>query len=147
MLFQAKGEVDAADNEEYAANYEVKAALLEEATPILEITDRRAAREKLADIQRRWDEVGRVPRENFKATEDRLRAIEQHVRKLDDDHWQKSNPERQARSQGMHSQLTEAIEKLEAERAAAEARGDKRAVKEAEEALEARRVWLGAIGN
>ncbi len=147
VLFQAKGEVDAADNEEYAANYEVKAALLEEATPILEITDRRAAREKLADIQRRWDEVGRVPRENFKATEDRLRAIEQHVRKLDDDHWQKSNPERQARSQGMHSQLTEAIEKLEAECAAAEARGDKRAVKEAEEALEARRVWLGAIGN
>ncbi len=47
----------------------------------------------------------------------------------------------------MSSQLQEAIEKLEAEVAAAEKAGDKKAAKEAADALEARRAWLSALGG
>lgn len=147
VLFQAKGEIDAAENEELSGNLTAKEALLEEAQPILQITDRRVAREKLGDIQRRWDEIGRVPRDRFKGIEDRLRHIEQHVRKLDDEHWNSSDPEKKARSEGMHAQLHDAIAKLEAERDEATARGDDRGARKAAEALEARRAWLQALGG
>lgn len=147
MLFQAKAEVDARDNEEFQANLKSKLAILDDAQPILEMTDRKAAREKLTDIQRRWDEVGRVPRANFREVEDRLRAVEQHVRKLDDEHWANSNPEKQARQSGMAAQLNDAIAKLEKELADAKASGDERAIREAQEALSARQSWLKVIGG
>jgi len=146
VLFEAKGEVVARENEEYSANLEAKEALLAEAQPILAMSDRRQARELLSSIQERWDGIGRVPRDRFKEIEERLRQIEQHVRRLDDEHWQRSNPERQARSEGMHSQLNEAIAKLEAELAAATAKGDARAEAKAREALEARKAWRAALG-
>lgn len=147
VLFQAKAEVDARDNEEFQANLKSKLAILDDAQPILEMTDRKAAREKLTDIQRRWDEVGRVPRANFREVEDRLRAVEQHVRKLDDEHWANSNPEKQARQSGMAAQLNDAIAKLEKELADAKASGDERAIREAQEALSARQSWLKVIGG
>lgn len=147
VLFQAKNEVDAQVNEEFQENLERKQALLDEAAPILEMTDRKQARARLADIQRRWEEIGRVPRERFKQIEDGLRRIEQHVRKLDEEHWDRSNPEKRARSENMHAQLTEAIEKLEAELEAARASGNAKAIARAEEALAARRAWLAALGT
>lgn len=147
VLFQAKAEVDARDNEEFQANLKSKLAILDDAQPILEMTDRKAAREKLTDIQHRWDEVGRVPRANFREVEDRLRAVEQHVRKLDDEHWANSNPEKQARQSGMAAQLNDAIAKLEKELADAKASGDERAIREAQEALSARQSWLKVIGG
>ena len=69
------------------------------------------------------------------------------MRKLDEDHWQRSNPERQERSDGFLGQLTEAIAKLESELAAAKAGGDKKKIAEAQEALDARKAWLGALKN
>lgn len=146
VLFAAKSEVDARENAEYTANLEAKEALLAKAQPILEMTDRKAAREQLSNIQRKWDEIGRVPRDHFKAIEERLRKVEAHVRKLDDEHWQATNPEKQARTSGLQAQLDAAIEKLEQELAAAEAKGDAKAAKEARDALEARRTWRAALG-
>lgn len=146
-LYAAKSEVDAKDNEEFAANLELKLALLAEAEPLLTETDRAKARSALADIQTRWDQIGKVPRDKVKSIEDRLRKIEAAVRKLDEDHWQKNNPERQARSEGLASQLHEAIAKLEQELVDAQASGDAKRIAEAQEALDARRAWLGAIGS
>ena len=69
------------------------------------------------------------------------------MRSLEDEHWQRDDPEKKARSEGMLGQLHDAIAKLEAELAAAEASGDKRAAASAREALEARRAWLKAVGG
>jgi len=101
----------------------------------------------LLTIQRKWDAIGKVPRESLKSVEDRLRKVETAVRKLDEEHWNKSNPEKQARSEGLASQLTAAIDKLEKELAAAQAAGDARKIKDAEEALAARKIWLDALGS
>ena len=144
-LYGAKAEVDARDNEEFEGNLQQKLALLDEAETILTITDRAAAREKLTAVQLRWDEIGKVPRDKVKTVEDRLRKVETHVRKLDDDHWQRNNPETKARSEGLASQLQGAISKLEDELAEARATGDARKIAAAEEALNARRVWLDAL--
>jgi hypothetical protein len=145
-LYAAKSEVDAQENEEFSANLEKKLELLAEAEPLLTETDRVKAKDALVGIQRRWDAIGKVPRDNVRPIEDRLRKVEAAVRKLDEDHWQKSNPERVARAEGLAGQLQDAIAKLEKELAVAKAGGDAKKVKDAQEALDARKAWLKAIG-
>jgi Domain of Unknown Function (DUF349) len=144
-LYAAKSEIDAQDNAEFEVNLAEKLELLTEAEKILAITDRNRAKDALASVQRRWDKIGKVPRDKVKTVEDRLRRVETAVRKLDEDHWQRSDPEKQARSEGLASQLHEAIAKLERELDAAKASGDKTRVAKAQEALDARKLWLGAI--
>ena len=144
-LYAAKSEVDAREGEEFGANLEQKLVLLDEAERLLKETDRDRARTALLSIQRRWDAIGKVPREKVKPTEDRLRKVEAAVRKLDEDHWQKSNPERIARAEGMAGQLQDAIAKLETELARAQSGGDAKKITEAQEALDARKAWLKAI--
>ena len=147
VLYAAKAEVDAQENAEFSGNLEQKLELLTEAEKLLTETDRTVAKDKLLTIQRKWDAIGKVPRESLKSVEDRLRKVETAVRKLDEEHWNKSNPEKQARSDGLASQLTAAIDKLEKELAAAQAAGDARKIKDAEEALAARKIWLDALGS
>jgi len=147
VLYAAKAEVDAQESAEFSGNLEQKLELLTEAEKLLTETDRTVAKEKLLTIQRAWDAIGKVPRDAMKSTEDRMRKVEAAVRKLDEDHWNKSNPEKQARSEGLASQLTAAIDKLEKELAAAQAAGDARKIKDAEEALAARKIWLEALGS
>jgi hypothetical protein len=144
-LYAAKSEIDAKDSVEFEANLEAKLALLTEAEEILTETDRAKARSALSSVQKRWDAIGKVPRDKVKPIEDRLRKVEAAVRKLDDEHWQRTNPERQQREEGFLGQLTEAIAKLERELEAAKAGGDTKAITQAQEALDARKAWLGAL--
>ena len=146
-LYSAKSEIDAKDSVEFEANLALKLELLAGAEPLVTETDRVKAKESLLSIQKRWDKIGKVPREQVKVVEDRLRKVEAAVRKLDEDHWQRNNPERQQREEGFLGQLTEAIAKLERELEAAKAGGDKKKIAEAQEALDARRAWLGALKN
>lgn len=146
-LYSAKAEVDAKESVEFSANLEQKLALLDEAEPLLTATDRVPAKEKLASIQRRWDAIGKVPRDQVKVLEDRLRKVESAVKKLDDEHWRRENPERKARAAGMTSQLQDSIAKLEAELAQAKASGDTKRAAEAQAALDARKAWLDALGS
>ena len=145
-LYAAKAEVDAQENEEFAGNLEQKLELLVEAEKLLTATDRDAAKQTLLGIQRKWDAIGKVPRDSMRSIEDRMRKVEAAVKKLDDDHWAKTDPEKVARSTGLAAQLSSAIEKLERELEAAKAAGDARKIKDAEEALAARKVWLDALG-
>lgn len=144
-IYAAKSEVDARDNVEFQGNLDAKLALLEEAEPLLAEKDRDKVRSALADIQRRWDEVGKVPRDQVKNVEDRLRKVEQHLRTLDDDHWKRNNPETKARTEGLAGQLNAAIAKLESELEEAKASGDQARIAEATDALEARKLWLNAL--
>ncbi|MCS4277092.1 hypothetical protein M2390_002286 [Mycetocola sp. BIGb0189] len=145
-IYQAKAELDAIDNAEFQANYEKKRELLDQATPLLQETDREKLRSALLNVQRQWDEVGKVPRDKIREVEDGLRAVENHLRALDDEHWSKNNPETKARTEGLAGQLNAAIEKLEQELAAAEATGDAKKIAKASEALEARKAWLNVLG-
>ncbi len=146
-LYAAKSELDAKDTVEFEANLALKEELLTEAEPLLAETDRNKARAALLSIQKRWDAIGKVPRDKVKLIEDRLRKVETAVRKLDEEHWRKNNPERQERESGFLGQLNEAIAKLEKELAEAKAGGDAKQIAAAHEALEARKAWLGALGK
>ena len=145
-LYAAKAEVDAVEDVEFTSNYEQKLVVLADAEKLLTESDRQKAKEGVSAIQRRWDDIGKVPRDKIKPIEDRLRKVEAAVRKLDEEFWEKNNPERKARAEGLAGQLQDAIEKLEKELADATEAGDKRKVKDAQEALDARKVWLSALG-
>ncbi len=145
-IYAAKAEVDARDNAEYEGNLHLKLALLDEAEPLLHEKDREVARARLLDVQERWEAIGRVPRDQVRVVEDRLRRIESAVRRLDEEHWQRNDPEKKARSEGLASQLTAAIAKLEQELEEAKSSGDTDKVKAAQEALDARKIWLDALG-
>jgi len=145
VLYVAKAEQSAKEDSDYAVNLETKLALLAEAEGILRITDRRQARELLTDVQRRWERAGRVPRDQVKPVEDRLRKVENHVRKLDEEHWHRTDPSRVERSEGFAGQLEDSIAKLEDELAAAERAGDKAAVDAASGALATQRAWLETV--
>lgn len=147
-LYSARAEQAAAEEADSAPRIEAREALLEEAKAVSDEPNLKRARALLTRIQRQWDEVGRIfPREKERALDDRMRSIEQALKSREDVDWKKNNPETKARANDMSSQLLEAIEKLEAELAAAEKSGDERAVKEATDALAARRSWLGALGG
>ncbi|MFD5214880.1 DUF349 domain-containing protein [Microbacterium sp. NPDC058345] len=147
-LYAARAEQSAAEEAESAPKIEAREALLVEAKAVADERDLKRARALLTRIQRQWDELGRIfPREKERALDDRLRTIEQALKSREEVDWKKNNPETKARANDMSSQLTEAIEKLEAELAAAEQAGDAKAVKQATEALAARRAWLSALGG
>lgn len=147
-LYAARAEQAAAEEADSAPRIEAREALLEEAKAVAEEPNLKRARALLTRIQRQWDEVGRIfPREKERALDDRMRAIEQALKSREDVDWKKNNPETKARANDMSAQLVEAIEKLEAELAAAEKAGDAKAVKAATEALSARRAWLSALGG
>lgn len=145
VLYQAKTEVDAIDNVEFEANLAQKLELLTEAEALLTETDRVKAKQKIGDIQRRWEKIGKVPREKVKTVEDRLRKVETAVRKLDEEHWNRTDPEKVARAEGFSGLLADAIAKLERELESAKASGDKKKIAAAEEALATRKAWLGGI--
>ncbi|WP_285635622.1 DUF349 domain-containing protein [Microbacterium arabinogalactanolyticum] len=146
-LYAARAEQAAAEEADSAPRIEAREALLEEAKAVADEPNLKRARQLLTRIQRQWDEVGRIfPREKERALDDRMRSIEQALKSCEDVDWKKNNPETKARANDMSSQLLDAIEKLEQELAAAEKAGDKKAVKEATEALAARRAWLSALG-
>lgn len=137
----ANDEID----QEYAANLTVKEALLAEANTILPVKDLAAAKKALQSIRDRWEEAGKVPRADMGRIEAGLRKVEDAVRHAEEEQWQRSNPERKARTNSALSQLESAIAGLQEDLADAEKTGDQRKIKAAREALEARQSWLDQI--
>lgn len=147
-LYGARGEREAADVEASREKIDAKRALLVEARGIADEPDIVKARSALTAIQRQWDDIGRIfPREKERVLDDDLRKIESALRTREETDWKRNNPETKARANDMTRQLTEAIEKLEAELATAKKSGDKAAIAKATEALDARRAWLTALGG
>lgn len=144
VLYEAKAAEVAQTNEEYTANLEAKQALLAEAEPLLQATDRVSARKQLTALQLRWDEIGRVPRESLRDIEGRMRKIEDHVKSLEDEHWRKTNPETKARSEGLRGQLEDSIAELTKQLAEAT---DSKVRAEAEAKLATQQSWLAALGD
>lgn len=147
-LYGARIEREAADAEASREKIDAKRVLLDEAKAVADERELAKARSLLTGIQRRWDEIGRIfPRDAERALDDELRKIEQALRTREDADWKRNNPETKARTNDMTRQLTDAIQKLEDELAAATASGDKKAIANATEALEARKSWLKALGG
>ena len=141
-FFGARDAAAAEQDQEFAANAEVKEKLLLEAEALVPITDLEAAKKAFREIAERWDAAGKVPRDRMKELEGRIRKVEQAIRGVEDEQWRRSDPEKSARADDMVSKLQQAIEKVEADLEKARAAGNERKVRDLEANLESRRAFL-----
>jgi len=144
-IFAKKSETAVVENAEQEKNLATKLEILKDAASIDPEKDLAAAKKALQAIQQRWEKAGRVPKEKLRETEDKLRAIEAKVRKVEEDEWRKTDPAAIERSNSVTSQLEDSIKKLEAALEKAKATNDAKKIKDATEALEARRAWLEVV--
>jgi hypothetical protein len=141
-FFGARDEAMAAQDSEFAANAEVKEKLLAEAEALVPVTDVEAAKRSIREIAERWDAVGKVPRDKIRPFEDRMRAVEQAIRGIEDEKWRRTDPEKSARADDMVAKLEEAIGKVEGDLDRARAGSDQKKVAELEDDLASRRAFL-----
>ena len=141
-FFKARSDVLDAKDRELREHVVVKEQLLAEAEKLLPVTDARTARATLRGILERWERAGAVPRDSQDRLEGGIRKIEETLRKAEDSHWKRTNPEALSRAKGTVEQIRSAISQLERQLAKAEASDDQKAQQQAKEAIEARRSWL-----
>ncbi|MGR6901298.1 DUF349 domain-containing protein [Glutamicibacter sp. BSL13] len=145
VFFQARAEQNAKVDASFRENLVVKEALLEEARALLPIKDLNAAKKSLESIRDRWEAAGKVPRGDLQRVEAALRHVEDAVRNAEDEQWRRSNPETKARSNSMLSQLQDTIAQLEEDLEQAKKKGNEKKIAAAQEALDARRMWLNTL--
>ncbi|MGH3381848.1 MAG: DUF349 domain-containing protein [Actinoallomurus sp.] len=141
-FFAARSAVFAERDAEFQVHAEAKEKLLAEAERLLPVRDVRNCRQALRSVQERWEAIGMVPRDSRERLEGRLRKIEEAVRSAEDSEWRRTNPEARARAEATVGQLRSSIEQLEKRLGKAQNAGRDKDVKDAEEALTARRAWL-----
>ena len=141
-FFKARSEVLDAKDRDLRDHVVAKEHLLAEAEKLVPATDARAARASLRGILERWERVGAVPRDAQERLEGGLRRIEETLRKAEDSHWRRTNPEALSRARGTVEQIRSAITQLEGQLAKAQANSDEKAQQQAQEAIAARRSWL-----
>ena len=119
-------------------NQTKKEELLAEAERIDPSSDLRGAQAAMRDVQARWDEIGRVPRESVAALDRRLRSVEERVRVAADAEWRRGA----VQSNPLLAQMREQVAKAERQLERAKTAGDARRVAEAEKALASKRQFL-----
>lgn len=147
VFFDRRRTNDQANETAFSTNLQAKESLVKEAEALLPIEELAVAKEKLRDIQDRWEEIGRVAARDVSRTESKLRAVEKALRDAEEREWKQSNPETQARAQGMQDQLKDQITELEEEMAAATAAGDKKKASDIEDTLATKRAWLAMVSE
>ena len=141
-FFGARDEAMAAQDSEFAANAEAKEKLLVEAEALVPVTDVGAAKRAIREISERWDAIGKVPRDQIRPLEDRMRAVEQVIRGIEEEKWRRTDPEKSARADDMVAKLEQAIGKVEDDLEKARAAGDQKKIAELEDNLASRRSFL-----
>lgn len=141
-FFGARDAANAALDQEFAANAEVKDAILVEAEALLPVTDLEAAKKAFRDLADRWDAAGKVPRDRMKELEGRMRKVEQAIRAVEDEQWSRSDPEKSARADDMIGKLEAGIAETQARLDKASAAGDDRRVKDLEAELASKQAFL-----
>jgi hypothetical protein len=141
-FFGARDAAAAEQDQEFAANAEVKEKLLVEAEALVPVTDLEVAKRAFRDIADRWDAAGKVPRDRMKELEGRIRKVEQAIRGVEEEQWRRSDPEKSARADDMVTKLEVAIADVEAELEKARGAGNEKKVRELEENLASRQSFL-----
>ena len=144
-IYALRKDTIAKEQVEYAANYEVKLALIAEAEKLDPSKNLAEAKKQLLSIQQRYEKAGKVPKDKIRETDDRMRAVERKFKDLEQEQWRKSDPAAIERTNGVLSQLELSIANLESDLSAAAAANDTRKTKELTDALSARKSWLEVV--
>lgn len=132
-----------AGSAEWDANKAAKLALVAKYAHLLKETEVGAAKKGLRELHAEWDTIGHVAKADERAVNGKLAEIDRHVRGIEAEHLDRTNPEKVGRREGFAAQVEAAIEALEAELANAK---DAAASKALEAEIAAKREWLSALG-
>jgi Domain of Unknown Function (DUF349) len=122
---------------EQVDNQRRKEAIIAEAQA-LDLRDPKAAHATLRALQSRYDEIGHVPRDAMRRTDERMRAAEQRVRDAVDAEWQRGSVEHSPFLAELRARLVEAEAKLDRARHS----GDSARIARAEAEVAQRRALL-----
>jgi hypothetical protein len=136
-FFSRRSGVFAERDSEQVNNLREKERIITAAEAI-ELSDVNAAQSSLRTLQSQFDEIGHVPRESMRRTDDRMRAAEQRVRDAVDAQWRRSSMESNPFLNQLRERLAEAEAKLERARRS----GDAGRIAKAEADVAQRRALL-----
>jgi hypothetical protein len=137
-FFARRSETFSARDAEQKVAIDRRNAILVEAEALDVDSDPRAAQAKFRELQAQWHDAGRVPREASAGLDRRLRTVEDKIRTAMDSAWRRTTPESNPLLTQMRDQVAEAEQRL----ARAQAAGDAKRVREAEDALQSKRRFL-----
>jgi hypothetical protein len=137
-FFARRSEVFSARDAEQRISLDRKQELLARAEALDVDADPKAAQAKLREIQGQWHDAGRVSREAAAGLDRRLRTIEEKVRAAMDVAWRRTTPS----DNPLLVQMREQVAEAEARLARAQAAGDAKRIREAEQALASKRQFL-----
>jgi len=143
-IYAAKSAKVESENIAFAANLALKLEILTDAEKI-DVSNLEEAKAAMRAIQARWEKAGKVPRESIRPTEDRLKAVEQKIKNIEQENWRKTDPATIDRTNSVRSQLEASIAKLETDLAQAQQSGDDSKIAKANEALETKKAWLAVV--
>jgi hypothetical protein len=137
IFFSRRNAANAERDAELRENQVRKEELLAEATA-LDPADTERSLRRLRELQDRWDEIGRVPRESAASLERQMAAIGDKLREAADARW----AQRSIAASPFVTKLRESVAKLEEKLARAQAAGRTKEIVETEAALATQRAWL-----
>lgn len=142
-FFSARSAILSAQDQEFTANLDAKRALLDQAeASILPVSDLNTARAAFRTFLEKFNALGRVPREQIRSLDSRVKALETAVRSAEEDEWRRTDPEARARAEETVAMLSSEIDKLTEKIAKAAARGDNGAAAKAQESIDTYGAWL-----
>lgn len=141
VFFAARDAANAQIDAEYAENLKAKEKILAELENLMPFEHPERSRDQYHALLERWDSAGKVPRADIRRMEGAIKRVQDAFRQAEESHWQRTDPETQARQSSMLTQLDETIAGLEQELEQARSQGDETRAAKAAEALEARRSW------
>lgn len=137
-FFTRRSEVFSARDAESKAAVTARQELLAQAEALDIDADPKAAQAAMRDIQSKWHESGRVPRDAASGLERRLRAVDEKIREAMDVAWRRPEPS----ASPLLLQMREQVAEAEARLARATAAGDAKRIREAEQALAGKKQFL-----
>lgn len=120
-FFNARNAVNDERDREFEANAQAKDELLAQYDGQIDPSQGLdQAKNKLRELQEKWEEIGYVPRGKVREYEDKIAAVEKRVADAEESRWRRTDPEAQARV----NQFQAKADDFKAQAEAAEARGD-----------------------
>ena len=118
-FFANRNAANSVRDEEFSKNLQVKLELLKQAEALLPISNVDEAKSALRVIQEAWEKAGHVPRNDKDRIEKRLKAVEDAIRKVQEEQWHRTKPEVVDRANSLVTSFESSIAKLEKQKQAA----------------------------
>ncbi len=142
-FFTRRSEVFSAQDEEFQANFNAKTELLTKAeAELLPVTDVSKARAAYREFVQSFNAIGRVPSDQVKAVDARVRALEAAIDEADKREWARTDPQTRSRAQETVNLFSAQIDKLKDQLAKAEAKGDKSQITKTTASIATYQIWL-----